>query len=302
LTDQTEELIFGVIGFPINHSLSPILHRELLRHIRLKASYLRLLVEPEELGNSIEGMRSLNYRGLNVTAPHKEGCIQYLDELAEGAEFLGAVNTISNEDGLLRGFNTDVAGFRTALRANGILAFEEHAVVFGAGGAAAAVCHALILDGVNSIRIYNRNVDRARALQSKYSKFIESAELETTISATSLDSSNLEKSISNSNLIIQATPVGTGSFEDVLGLPFDAIGREHVVIDLVYNPTKTRLLRESEMRGARIMNGLDMLIYQGIKALEIWIGSEISSVPVKEIKTILEDSINDESLAISNGR
>lgn len=296
MAEPNDALRFGVIGCPIDHSLSPVLQRELFAHIRLDASYEAIHVEPEDLSKEITAMRDQNIRGLNVTAPHKQAVIKHLDEVSEGAQLLGAANTIFNEDGRLVGLNTDVAGFRTSMRSNGILALDERAVVLGAGGAAAAVCHALILDGIESIEIYNRSLDRANLLAAKFSQF------ESSITARSLDDPALANSIAESKLLIQTTPVGTGNVDRMLDLPLEGLGSHHVVVDLVYNPTQTRFLREAELQGAKILNGLDMLIYQGVKSLEIWLESSISSVPVNEIKKILEDAIDDEPIAISDSR
>lgn len=277
--------LLGIIGDPVAHSLSPKLHNFLLRRAGLNYCYLAFRVRRERLKGALEGMRALEVRGLNVTAPYKEQVVPYLDGLAAEAQALGAVNTILNARGRLIGYNTDPSGFGESLKAQGLNPAGWNVVILGAGGGAAAVAYALIESKVARIILYNRTPARAAALARRLAKPDAS-----TITARGLTDGKIEDDLAHAKLLVNATPVGAFPSDETViepGFLHDGL----TVYDLVYNPPKTRLLRKGEARGAKTINGLEMLIYQGLRSLEIWTGLEFDQDIVLELRTHLRERV-----------
>ena len=270
---------FGVIGDPIEHSLSPALFSFLFQRLGLPYHYEALRVGPEKLAGFMQRARA-KFTGLNVTIPHKERIIELLDKLDETAQALQAVNVVANRDGELWGFNTDVAGFLVPLKARGIAAQlrGKRAVVLGAGGAARAALFALKELGIYEIVLVNRTRERAerlvqwaRALGARNVIYI------------TLSNSDLARCLSEATLLVNATPIGMYPHVEACPLPQEALKALHkglIVYDLVYNPLQTRLLQEANARGACALDGLEMLIAQALRALCIWL---------PEISTMLDD-------------
>lgn len=276
--------LLGIIGDPIEHSLSPRMYNFLLRGAGLNYRYLAFQVAREALSGALEGIRSLGIHGLNVTAPHKEGVVPYLDELTAEAQTLGAVNTILNDEGKLIGYNSDPIGFAESLKVQGLNPEGWSAVILGAGGGAAAVAYALIESNAAQISIYSRTLTRAEALASRLAEISAS----TIISGGNIADRKLEDNVAHAQLLVNATPVGTFPNNETV-IESELLHDGLIVYDLVYNPLKTELLRGAEARGARIINGLEMLIYQGLKALEIWTGIELNRDIVPELRAHLEE-------------
>lgn len=276
--------LLGIIGDPIEHSLSPRMYNFLLRGAGLNYRYLGFQVAREALSGALEGIRSLGIHGLNVTAPHKEGVVPYLDELTAEAQTLGAVNTILNDEGKLIGYNSDPIGFAESLKVQGLNPEGWSAVILGAGGGAAAVAYALIESNAAQISIYSRTLTRAEALASRLAEISAS----TIISGGNIADRKLEDNVAHAQLLVNATPVGTFPNNETV-IESELLHDGLIVYDLVYNPLKTELLRGAEARGARIINGLEMLIYQGLKALEIWTGIELNRDIVPELRAHLEE-------------
>lgn len=250
----------GIIGDPIAHSLSPALHSFVLKSVGIAGEYRAYRVRESELKDFLATHREL--AGFNVTIPHKERILRYLDWVSEEARVIGAVNTVKNEHGALVGYNTDGIGFLRSLRARDLS--PERAILIGAGGAARAVAHALLQYTVTALSIYNRTSERARTLAEELQTHYPTK----TVSVT-CDSCTLPWD--RADLFVNATPVGMKS--DALPVPLPKrLSQNLIVYDLVYNPPKTRLLIEAERRGAQIISGLDMLIHQAIEALKIWLG------------------------------
>jgi shikimate dehydrogenase len=280
--------VLGIIGDPIEHSLSPRLHNFLLRRTGLNYCYLAFQVAREELSEALGGMRSLGIHGLNVTAPHKEQVVIHLDELTAEAQALGAVNTILTDEGRLIGYNTDPSGFEQSLRAQRLSLEGWNVVILGAGGGAAAVAYALIESNTAQISIYSRTPTRAEALASRLAEIPTS----TPISARSIADRRLKDDVAHAQLLVNATPVGTFPHTDEIVIKPELLHDGLTVYDLVYNPPKTRLLWEAEACGARTINGLDMLIYQGLKSFEIWTGIRFAQDIVSELKAYLQEGIS----------
>ncbi|MCL6643124.1 MAG: shikimate dehydrogenase [Candidatus Bipolaricaulota bacterium] len=249
----------GIIGDPIAHSLSPALHGFVLKSLGIAGEYRAYRVRESELQEFLATHREL--AGFNVTIPHKERILGYLDELSREARLIGAVNTVQNKQGKLVGYNTDCVGFLRPLRARNFS--PKRAILLGAGGAARAVAHALLQSEVAALTLYNRSAERALKLAKELQKLYPSPKISVADDPRALPLQHVD-------LLVNATPVGTQS--DALPIPLPArLSKDLIAYDLVYNPPKTRLLLEAERRGARILGGLDMLIYQALESLKIWL-------------------------------
>ena len=258
----------GLIGDPVEHTMSPAMHNAAFRELGLDFLYVPFRVKREELGKAIAGMRALSIKGLNVTIPHKVAVLQFMDELDPLAEKIGAVNTIVNDDGLLKGYNTDATGFLQALLERGIEPEGKNIVILGAGGASRAVSFILADRGAHLV-ILNRllELDWAEELAGRISQIF-SKEVE----ALELNRENLIKALGKADILVNTTSVGMSPNIDETPVASDLLRPSLVIFDVVYNPIKTRLLKEAEAAGAETIGGLDMLIWQGALAFEKWTG------------------------------
>ncbi len=272
--------LLGVIGYPISHSLSPLMHNTAIRHLSLSHVYLPFQVHPEALGTAVAGLRALGALGINVTIPHKEAVVQHLDELSDEARLLGAVNTLVFEDNRITGHNTDGHGFLAALEEEGIEPpTVKVVVVLGAGGAARAICAHLVRAGVKRLIIANRTAERAVALARYLCDAISGAPVET----VELSPSGLAEAVSSCQLLVNTTSLGMGGGA-LPPLPWDAIRPEHVVYDIIYRPLKTPLLERADALGCRVVNGIGMLIHQGNLSFKLWTGYEF---PLDLVRSVL---------------
>ncbi len=258
--------ICGIIGDPIEHTMSPVMHNAAFARMGLDYLFVPFRVRKEGLRQAIDGVRGLNIRGLGVTIPHKVAVIPLLDELDPLAEKIGAVNIIVNDDGVLKGYNTDAGGFLQALLSRGVEPEGKNVVVLGAGGASRAVSFILAERGANLV-VVNRTGDKAKELADR---ILASFHRET--QALKLDGENLAGALSQADILVNATSVGMSPNIDGTLLPAKLLKPDLVVCDIVYNPIRTRLLREAEEAGAKAVSGLDMLVWQGALAFELWTG------------------------------
>ncbi len=256
--------VYGIIGWPVEHSLSPAMHNAAFKALGLKGVYGLFPVRPASLAEAIRGLRSLGIAGVSVTIPHKEAVMAYLDEIEETARAIGAVNTILNQDGRLLGFNTDWLGALKALEERISLSGKK-AVVVGAGGSAKAVVYALTQAGAR-VYVYNRTLAKAQKLAQTFG-------LEGAYPLEALEEASGE-------ILVQTTSVGLK--EDKSPVPQKILRRFRLVMDLVYQPLKTRLLREAEEAGCETVDGLSMLVYQGIEQFRIWTGQRPSAALMRE--------------------
>ncbi len=272
-----ESRICGIIGDPIEHSMSPVMHNAAFHKLGLNYLYVPFRVKKEELGKAIAGIRALNIRGLSVTIPHKVTVIPFLDELDPLAKRIGAVNTIVNDDGVLTGYNTDATGFLQALLERRIEPKGKNVVILGAGGASRAISFILAQRETNLV-ILNRllELDWAEKLAYQISQVFKKE-----VKALKLDRENLARALSNADILINATSVGMSPNNDETLVTPDLFKPSLTVIDIVYNPIKTRLLREAETAGAETIGGVDMLVWQGALAFELWTGVK---APIKLMK------------------
>ncbi|KUK27746.1 MAG: Shikimate dehydrogenase [Acetothermia bacterium 64_32] len=279
---DSQTRLLGLIGDPVEHSLSPLLHSFLISRAGLNFCYLAFRVPRESLSGAILGMRALGIRGLNVTIPHKEAVVPFLDRLSPEAEAVGAVNTIASQDGELVGYNTDIQGFLAPLLARGVSLAGKRAVVLGAGGGAAACAYALLREGAE-VAITSRTPERTLALARRLSRF-------GTVSAHPLE--GLPVLLAEADLLVNATPVGMHPHPEGCPLPPELLREDLLVYDLVYNPTPTRLLREAAARGATAIGGLEMLVWQGAKALKLWTGHRFPPEAMKQAVSHLKEALH----------
>ena len=258
----------GIIGHPIGHSISPFFQQAALDFCGVDAEYRAYSVAPEEVGAFVAGLRQPGVLGINVTVPHKEAVIPFLDEIDDWATEAGAVNTIVNRQGRLTGHNTDGYGFLRALREGaGFEPKGRTTLILGAGGAARGVVLALAREGVGDLTIANRTPERAENLaQLARGRGI-------TSHAIPLAGADLAEVAASAELIVNCTTIGmtNGPGAENTPLPRQVISSTALVYDLVYNPLETRLLREAAQAGAATLGGIQMLVYQGAASFELWL-------------------------------
>jgi len=275
---NNETKIMGIIGNPVDHSLSPLMHNRTLDRLGLNYVYLPFLVVPGRLGEAVLGLRALNMVGANVTTPYKGAVIEYLDGLSAEARACGAVNLIKNENGKLVGYNTDGKGFMASLEEEEIIHINN-ALIIGAGGAARSLVYELAISGVSQINILDMERDKA----SELARFVSKVHRSSATGALMSDDlfSNLSQ---NADLIVNCTPVGMLPHVD--RSPVVSLHKaQHtaVVYDLIYNPFTTAFLSMARARRLKTMNGLSMLVHQGALTLRILTGAEAPIGFMKEV-------------------
>ncbi len=269
--------VCGLIGDPVEHTMSPAMHNAAFQEVGLDYVYLPFRVEGGELSEAIKGMRALNMRGLNVTIPHKVAVLQLLDKLDPLAEKISAVNTIVNDDGVLTGYNTDATGFLQPLLEKRIEPKGKNIAIMGAGGASRAVSFILADRGANLVILNRREeLDWAQGLASRISETFNIK-----VESSELTRDNLSGILEKTDILVNATSVGMSPDIDKTPVSADLLRPGLIVYDIIYNPVKTRFLKEAEAAGAEILGGIDMLVWQGALAFEIWTGLK---APVKLMK------------------
>ncbi|WP_137283599.1 shikimate dehydrogenase [Halorussus salinisoli] len=263
--------VFGLLGNPVGHSLSPPMHEAAYDELGMDARYVTFEPAPDDLGAAIDGARALGVAGLNVTIPFKEAALPHV-EADDLAARIGAVNTIDFPDGdaaddAPTGHNTDAAGVRRSFAHHDVTLAERDAVVVGAGGAARAAAFALA-DAGAAVHVANRTVERAERLVADVGR--ETPDVSERVTSGGLDS--LGTRVSDADVVINATSVGME--EDRSPVPSDALHADLAVLDAVYRPLDTRLLRDARERGATTIDGAWMLLYQGVEAFERWTGRD----------------------------
>ena len=261
--DQQSAVKAGVMGWPIAHSKSPVVHTYWLSKYNIAGSYERLAVAPDDLSSSLKELAENGFIGVNLTVPHKERALEFMDEVLEPAKKIGAVNTVFvSKSGKLTGTNTDAYGFMENLRlgAPGYSATSGPAAVLGAGGAARAICVALLDAGVPNIRFINRTRDKAQALEAHLGGKIEVCNWD-----------DKEKAASDATLLVNTTTLGmTG--QPSLAFDISSLTENCTVNDIVYAPLETELLANAKARGLKCVDGLGMLLFQAQPGFEKWFG------------------------------
>ena len=277
--------LYGIFGHPIKHSFSPSMHNAAFQKLGLNCVYLAFDILPENLKTATGSIRQLNIQGINVTIPHKQEIMNYLDEISDEAKYTGAVNTIKNNDGKLFGHNTDVGGFLKDLEMElGITKFSGiSACLIGAGGAARAVMSGLCMNGAKKITIINRTKSKASELADYFTKRFSDIEIN---SADLNNNSEIKKCLLGSDLLINSSSAGmTG--HDPLNIPLNLMPKNSCVYDLVYNPKETQLVKQAKSLGHKASSGLGMLLYQGAESFELWTGKK---APIEVMKAALENN------------
>ena len=270
--------ILGVIGDPVQHTGSPVMHNAALVATGLDYAYVAFHVRCDQVQTVPAAMRALGIRGLNVTVPHKVSIMEGLDEISDEARVIGAVNTISNDDGHLTGHNTDAYGVAASLEHDGGLqTFPSKAVLLGAGGAARAVLYVLLQrPEVEEVALLNRSAGRAQQLAE---------DLDPEGKRVRVGSLGDCNRVGDAGLLINTTSVGMEPEEDQSPVVDETCLHDGlVVLDLVYRPLRTRLLAQAEKAGARVVEGLGMFGHQGARAFEIWTGKQ---APVADMRRAL---------------
>lgn len=263
--------VYGIFGHPVSHSFSPRMHNAAFTALGLDCVYIPFDIEPRDLETATKALRAMSIAGVNVTIPHKEAVMGFLDEISPDAGFTGAVNTVLNSDGRLLGFNTDVRGFLRALGED--LGFEPKGrviTVIGAGGAARAVLSGLCMRGVKRVNIVNRTHDKAIELAEEFGGSFAETEFR---SAPLSDTLGLRGYLSETDLLVNASSLGMEG-APALDLSLDTLKEGACVYDLVYNPLETALVKEAKGLGRRAAGGINMLVFQGAESIKIWTGED----------------------------
>lgn len=275
--------VFCVIGDPIEHSLSPVMYNAAFRHLKLDAVYVAFKVEKENLKGALKGVRSLGICGMNVTMPHKTAIINYLDEIDPTAKFVGAVNTVLNKNGKLAGFNTDGVGTIKALKENGVDPKGKKFLLLGAGGAGRAIAFQLAREA-DELTILNRDPNKAKLLAGMLQK-----KFKTKVIGNGLTYNILKERLKKMDVLINATSVGMHPHEDQTLVEKALLRPELVVMDIVYNPVETKLLKDAKSVGAKVIHGIDMLVFQGAASFEVWWNR---SAPIGVMSSAIMEKLN----------
>lgn len=270
---------FGLIGYPLGHSMSPLIHRELFKINNIDAGYELVEINPETFGNEFEAVKGFD--GFNVTIPHKIAVIPQLNALSERAELFGAVNTVENKNGILTGHNTDCYGFLRAL-AMAEIELKGKVLVCGCGGVSRMFAFETILAGADlTIAVRDADVEAGQQIVDEIeSKLGKTAKLIT-----------LDEADGAFDLIINGTPVGMHPNTDACVLPKEKVQKAKAVFDAVYNPLETKLISYAKEAGIKFSNGLPMLVWQAAVAQEIWFGVKFSNEQIKPVIKITEEEL-----------
>ena len=271
--------IAGVIGDPIAHTRSPLIHQYWIKKNNINCFYVPLNVKLEELEKKIKYIKDLDFRGLNITIPHKENILKYCDDILEPVKVIGAANTLYFNNGNIIADNTDAYGFYNLLIKNfpNYNFKKEKVLIFGAGGAARAVSYVFLKNGVSEIRIINRNLKKAIKIKEDLDKKIIVYEW-----------SNYKNALKNVSTVVNSTSLGNYGSEK-FNIDLGGVTDNSIAIDLIYNPLRTSFLDQAIKYNMRVVNGLDMLIYQAKKGFQNWFGCKPSYT--SELKEIIEKSI-----------
>jgi shikimate dehydrogenase len=267
--------VCGVIGNPIEHTLSPTIQNAAFNRLKLDFVFLAFHVKADELENALRGMRGFGIHGLNVTMPHKNTVISHLDEVDSAVQFLGSANTILNKDGKLSGFNTDGVGALNALKENGVDVTEKKVLLLGAGGAAKAIAFSFAQEA-GSLCILNRAPEKAAVLSDALNHVFG-----TKIMGGAFSPSAVQKNLQDTDILVNATSVGMHPHVDQSLVEPKWLKPDLAVMDIVYNPVETKLAKDAKAADAKVISGVEMLIYQGAASFKIWTGK---SAPIEVMR------------------
>lgn len=271
----------GLLGSPVSHSISPLMHNEAFHLMQLDYAYLCFETKESNLKETIQALKCLNARGFNCTMPVKTRMYELADELSPAASLMKAVNTVVIENGKFIGHNTDGIGYMSSVKEAGFDIIGHKMTLLGAGGAATAIAVQAALDGVSEIAIFNRK-SRSWTRAQEFTDLLN----KNTACKVSLhdlaDCNELRHQLADSTLLTNATNVGMAPHTNISPIPEASMLPEHLIVsDIIYNPRETQLLTQAKQRGCACFNGLYMLLFQGAEAFRLWTGRDM---PVNEIK------------------
>lgn len=276
----------GLIGNPVEHTMSPVIHNTLAKELNLNMVYVPFLVE-SGLAEAVKGAYALNLLGMNVTVPYKSEVIKSLAECDELAEKIGAVNTLVRVDGGYKGYNTDMSGLYRAMSSYGIVIENQSVIILGAGGAARAVAFLCVYHGAKKVYLLNRSIDKARDIAEEIAKVMDR---DCIIPMALNDYSQLPK---EKMLCIQATSVGLSPRdEEAVIEDKEFYTRIHTGYDLIYRPANTKFMKLVKEQGGKAYHGLKMLLYQGIEAFELWNQIKVSEELSNKVYEIMKGEMN----------
>lgn len=273
----------ALLGSPVSHSISPLMHNEAFRQLGLNYVYLCFEVTEDTLFHAVNGLKTCGIRGFNLTMPNKNKIVEMLDELSPAAQMIGAVNTVVNDNGKLIGYNTDGIGYMQAAVDAGHDLREKTITVMGAGGAATAICAQAALDGVDKIHIFARPTSRFWKRTQKLAETINSTTSCQAVLHDHADQAALKDAIAESYLLLNATSVGMAPNVDMSIIQDTSLFRPDLVVsDVIYNPQETLFLKQAKSAGCQTFNGMYMLLYQGAEAFRLWTGVDMPVASIKE--------------------
>lgn len=279
--------LLGLIGSPVGHSGSPAMYNYSFEKLGLDYVYTAFDIKVEEVKDAIAAMRTFKMRGMNVTMPCKTEVVKYMDDLSPAAKIIGAVNTIVNDDGKLTGYITDGEGFVNNLKDNGVDIKGKKITVAGGGGAATAIQVQCALDGVREISIFNikddffeRTIDTAKKIKEEVPGIVVNV-------YDIADTAKMTEEIKSSDIFVNATIVGMKPMDDQSVVKdLEAFTKDLVVVDVVYNPEETKLLKDAKAKGCKCIGGKGMLLWQGVAAFKLYTGQDM---PVDDVKKLFFD-------------
>lgn len=274
-------MLTGLLGSPVEHSLSPLMHNESFQTLGLDYAYLCFDVGTDRLKEAVDGLRAMGARGWNLTMPDKNLMCELCDKLSPASEISGAVNTVVNDGGILTGYTTDGIGYMRAAKEAGFDLPGKVMTLLGGGGAATAILVQAALDGMKEIHVFNRQSPSFDRLLHISGQLNERTDCKVSVLPLE-DTEELRDSIAKSDILTNGTSLGMAPHTDACPIPDASFLRpELIVSDVIYNPRQTKLLKMAEDSGCPFFNGLYMLLYQGAAAFELWTGQEM---PVEQIK------------------
>ena len=288
--DLEKTKLTGLIGYPVEHSKSPLMHNTAFGELSLDYTYELFEVKEDEVAEAFKDLKELGVAGFNSTMPDKIKAFELADEVSPEAKLIGAANTIVNKEGKFIAYNTDGVGFVNALRDNGFDVKDKVITILGSGGAASAIIVQCALEGVKEINVLSIKDKFWDKAQKLVDNIIE--ETHTNINLIEMTDDTIENCINKSSLLCNATPVGMAPNEDACLIKDSGLLRtDLVVVDIIYNPLETKLYKMAKVNGCKVLNGIEMLIYQGAASFELWTGEKfpINIVREKVYKSIKEN-------------
>ena len=277
--------IYAILGTPISHSLSPVIHNTMFCHDNLDKIFLALNTDTDHLQLAIDAVRTFDIKGLSITMPLKEEVIRYCDKLSPEAEIIGAVNCIANKNGILTGYNTDCTGFSMSI-INEIGALPDRVFIFGAGGVGKAIAAEMALKGVRKLFLTNRSIDKAENLGEKIEHLNK-----TEVEIIPWDRKSWEEGLKKAELIINCTSLGmnnNGNLADTV--PWESIRSNTLIYETIYEPRETTLINKARSLNLKVIEGINLLVYQAAAAYKIWTGLEPD---INTILRVVKNSVYD---------